>query len=204
MKKDLIILVADLTMQAIVEALIPRIISAESLKEFSFDCFRHVARDSGIVNQSHDFLRGFVSNYSYAMVICDYEGCGKEKKEADEIEKEVEKRLSHNGWAGRNTCIVLRPELEIWLWVSATHLEDLLDWKDQVDIYSWLEQNGYLASGERKPDRPKEAFEKMLRMKKIPRSASLYSTLAKKAGYKKCTDDSLGKMVEKIRRWFPS
>lgn len=203
MKKDLVILVADLTMQAALEALMPRIISAESLKDFSFDCFRHIARDSGIVNQSHDFLRGFVNNYSYAIVICDYEGCGKEKKEADEIEKEVEKRLSDNGWADRSACMVLRPELEIWLWVASAHLEDVLDWKDSVGVYHWLEQNGYLVPGERKPARPKEAFEKMLRMKKIPRSAALYSKLARKAGYKNCTDVSLGKMLEKIREWFP-
>ena len=66
----------------------------------------------------------------------------------------------------------------------------------------WLIDHQFLRDDQPKPDRPKEAMEKILRMKSKPRSSSIYFELAKKVGLKHCQDSAFLKLKETLSTWF--
>lgn len=202
--KDLIILVADATIKSLLDGLLPRLRETEGIQEFSCDIFPHQYRDPGIRTGSHDFLRPFVNKYRFALVVFDYEGCGEIYKSSNDLAADMEILLAKNGWqTNRAAVICINPELENWIWVNKTRMQELIDWDKDDDVYEWLEKNGWKFNAQKsKPLRPKEAFEALLKESNIPHSGSLYQKLASKASYKKCNDTAFLKMIEQLKIWF--
>ncbi|OGQ79159.1 MAG: hypothetical protein A2289_03140 [Deltaproteobacteria bacterium RIFOXYA12_FULL_58_15] len=78
---------------------------------------------------------------------------------ADEIESDVRQRLHVAGWNNRADVIVIRPELEAWVWSDSPHVDTVLGWNDrQPDLRSWLVTQGYVTQRDAKLVRPKEAI----------------------------------------------
>ncbi len=200
--KDIIILTADNNVKQLLSGLLPRIPLIEKTAEFTYDIEVHPRHDSGIVNESHTFLRPFSDQYKYAIVICDQEGSGRESENAEKIEQEIEEKLSENGWGKRGLAIVVHPEIENWVWVNAAQLHNALDWSLPNDIYDWLVKYGWKKAEELKPKRPKEAFESTLKLSKIPRSSSLYKEICSAASYKLCKDRAFLKLRNMLIIWF--
>lgn len=206
--KDLIVLTGDPTMRIAVMALLRRHQALQIrpiVPDAAADVYEHPKRDPGVYREADVFLRPFVTQYRYALVMFDREGCGAEKTQGrEEIEREVEAKLSKNGWQNRCSAIVIDPELEAWVWADSPHVARVLGWgSDLKKLRKWLEKEGYLDPGEAKPRRPKEAMQQALRLTRTPRSASLYEELAKKVGLSRCTDNAFRRLCTVLRRWFP-
>jgi hypothetical protein len=202
MKKDLLVLTADKDAYEFLAALFLRIPKIEKIPPFSFDLIRHPRRDPGTAIECHEYIRPFIHGYDHAMVVFDHEGSGKETIPNSELTKEIENKLANNGWRDRCKCIVFEPELESWLWVNRSQLHALLEWSEEVDIYDWLTAKKFILNPRKKPVRPKEAFECLLKFKNIPKSSSLYHKISSIASYKKCTDANFEEMLNTLRQWF--
>lgn len=99
--KDLIILVADKSMEQMVKAIIsrPRDLNIRSLG--SFKIYNHPRHDPGCYQHSPDYLRPFINEYHYCLVMFDRDFDKKKDRSASGLESEVKERLEQNGWEGR-------------------------------------------------------------------------------------------------------
>jgi hypothetical protein len=198
--KDLVVLVADKNMETAVKRLIEKRHKSLGIRQVQADVFAHPERDPGVFHKAHIFLQPFRSEYRYALVMFDHEGCGQENKPAQQVEQEVKQRLEQSGWQGRCEVIVLEPELEAWVWSSSPHVPKVLGLTPE-QLQQILQRFPKTHLG--KPQRPKEAMEECLRQAKIPRSASIYAKLAETVGLKNCVEPSFVKFRQTLQNWFP-
>ncbi len=200
--KDLVILVPDKNMELGVTSLLYRH-HAIGIREISFDIYCHPQRDPGIYHHSVEFLRQYIRMYDFALIFLDYEGSGKEHKLPDRVKNELKAKLERNGWRSRVEVILIVPELEIWIWVESDEVAKILGWNRYSEIQRRLLKWKLLQPGNVKPRTPKEAFEKLLFEKGIPRSSSIYSEIASKVDIHQCQDDNFSNLMGTLRRWFP-
>jgi len=200
--KNLVVLVADKNMEFLIQGLLPRIPDIEQVINFNFDIFIHPHRDSGIVNEADDFLRPLQDKYKYAIVILDHSGCGKENKKREDLENEIEQNLDKCGWTDRACVVVIKPELENWIWVNEVRIKEAISWESDAGIYDWLQENQWKTADAKKPYKPKEAFEASLKECRTPRSSSIYREISSKASYSECNDPAFLKLIAKIKTWF--
>jgi len=202
---DLIAVVPDADMEATACALLSRP-SALGIRPIAFDVKRHVQRDAGCRSGAHDYLRLWLTDFQYAMVLFDHEGCGREDIAREVVETEVEKRLEANGWRDRCAVIVIAPELESWVWSNSHVVDDVLGWSGRdPSLREWVRSETDFWQGKgAKPKRPKEAFEGALQKVRTPRSSALFAELARQVSISRCSDPSFHKFRDVLRRWFPA
>lgn len=202
--KDLIVAVADSYQEEVINELLPRLTLTHNISTLDFDIIRNPGHDAGSYNNSQDLLRPFVNQYSFCLVIFDYEGSGIEsKKSREEAERDVEYKLTLNGWDDRCCCIVIEPELENWMWINSPHVEDAIGWDNQTEsLYNWARAEGFILRNESKPLRPKETLENALRFIRTAKSASIYRRIAKRASYRDCSDPAFLKLTRTLENWF--
>jgi hypothetical protein len=151
----------------------------------------------------HDFLRSQQRFADFALVVFDREGCGRDKSR-EALEEEVEARLAANGWANRCAAVVIDPVLEAWVWSDSPHVLTALGWtRGRAELEEWLTQEGFLHAGLQKPQQPKKAVEKLLRLSKTPYSSSIFRGLAEQVSFQRCNDPAFLKLKQVLRRWFP-
>jgi hypothetical protein len=98
---------------------------------------------------------------------------------------------------------VIDPELEIWVWTDSPHVPTALGWKrDLTSLQRWLIDHHLWIAGRAKPERPKEAMEKILRLNSRPRSSAIYEDLARKVSLQRCQDAAFLKLRETLVEWF--
>ena len=199
---DLIILVADKDMEAAFNGILSRP-EALGIRSVSYKIFTHLHRDPGCRLESHTFLRHLTRNYSFAVVVFDREGCGKEGLSREQIEVAVERNLHDCGWVGRSIALAIDPELETWVWSESIHVDSALGWTGRVpNLRTWLREKEYIKNERGIPDRPKEAMEAALRIARKPRSSNIYSQLAKTVSFRNCTDPTFNKLRDSLQLWF--
>ena len=205
-RKKLVVLVADLDMENMIQSLLGREKSfrIHSLKkELDYDIYRHPNHDGGCRTGSAAFLRSFTELYEHALVIFDLEGCGGESEGAIIVEEQLEAELSRSGWSGRAKAIAISPELESWVWSPSPQVAVAINWKNHNPcIEDWLLQNGWSTEKGAKPSRPKEALESALREGCRSRSAAIYSEIGSKASFTRCTDRAFLKLKNILVNWF--
>lgn len=204
--EDLYLLVPDKNIEHTVKGILARhqaLGIRELVHKRDYECSVHPERDPGCFGRCEDFLRPFVNRYEYALVLFDREGCGKEELSREVLEQQVEIRLSQSGWGDRAAVIVLDPEVEIWVWSDSPQVGEALGWKGtQADLRCWLQTQNFLSADQLKPERPKEAMEKVLRHSAKPRSSALYSQLAEKVSLNRCVDPAFLKLKNILQQWF--
>jgi len=138
------------------------------------------------------------------MVLFDKEGCGREKYSSTEIEEEVERRLSINGWDERCAAIVIDPELEAWVWSDSSEVDKVFGWNNRKPpLREWLKSNTPYWSRERlKPERPKEALRSAMKEVRQPFSSRLFADLAQTVSLERCIDPSFNKLKIILKTWF--
>lgn len=198
--KDLVVLVADKNMEAAVRTLLEKRAPALGIRSLEADIFVHPERDPGVLQRADIFLKGFNQTHRYALVLFDYQGCGRENLSVDQLRNDLKNRLEEGGWQGRCEVVVIDPELEAWVWSNSPHVPKVLG-VAQEDMETILQQ--YRDAGATKPSRPKEAMEACLRKAGIPRSSSLYRELAEKVSLKGCVDRAFIQLRDTLRDWFP-
>ncbi|MCL6448317.1 MAG: hypothetical protein K6U04_09250 [Armatimonadetes bacterium] len=202
MIRDLTVLVADKDMEYTIKGLLTRP-QALGIRQLTCDCFVHPERDPGCLLRGHDFLRPMVNIYAHALVMLDHEGCGQEKVSRKELERQIEERLFHSGWGDRAAAVVISPELEIWVWTNSPHVDRIIGWTGrEVDLRSWLIQEGFTEDRQGKPNKPKMAFEQALKLAGKARSSSLYDQLARSVSLKSCVNPAFVKLKATLKKWF--
>ena len=168
----------------------------------SSDIHTHPQHDPGCLNEGHNFLRPFINQYSHALLIFDRQGSGS-RESRETLEKTTEALLSRNGWNDRAAAIVIDPCLENWVWSDSPQVDAIAGWEGKKpDLRTWLARRQYLAPGQNKPSRPKEAFEEALRQVGKQRSSKLYEKLALKVSLDRCSDPAFLKLRDVLSAWF--
>lgn len=202
--KDLIVLVADKDMEAALKGLLsqPRKLGIQAIE---YEIRVHRDHDAGCYRASPEFLIGYVKTHRYALVVFDYHGCGAENKMTiEQIQEDLEEKISRKGWDQRIRVVVIDPELEAWVWSDSPNVEDGLGWKDQnPKLHDWLRTQNYYSSPDAvKPRDPKEAFRSALRQVKKPLSPTIFEQLAKTVSFKRCQDRAFLRLYETLQCWF--
>jgi hypothetical protein len=157
------------------------------------------------VHESHDFLRPFLKEYRYALVVFDRVGSGQETLSQDELSARIRGRLAASGWGDRAEAIVLDPELEVWVFAASPQVERCIGWPtDGLPLRSWLVERDMWAEGQAKPTDPKAALELALRAIRKPRSSAMYKQLGERVGLHGCTDPAFAEFRNALRKWFPA
>jgi hypothetical protein len=203
--RDLIVLCADQDARLGMQALLTRH-SQLGFRKLDFRAVKHNNRDNGVFQDTHNFLRPECIAFSYALAICDFEGCGREKRlPREEIEILIEQRLQSNGRKGRAAAIVIAPELEAWVWNDWRALAEQVAWLGgEASLRNWLTDRGLIKADQVKPDRPKESLERVLRQTNKSLSSALFAALGSMADTTSCTDPAFAKLVSQLQQWFPS
>lgn len=202
-KKDLIVLVADLDAEQAIKHILERHHSL-GIRTISFDVIRHPDRDPGCCQDSHNLLRTQLNRYKFALVIFDHHGSGRDKDDIDDIQNDIEKKLSRNGWLDENVCvIVLDPELEIWVWATSKEVDQCLGWTGKnPDLRTWLKNKKLLQEDQTKPQNPKEAMIDALKVTRKRHNAVIFASLASRISLNKCTDKGFLRLKTTLRQWF--
>jgi hypothetical protein len=203
--RDLVVLVADSTMEAMVSEALKRN-DALGIRPVDHEIIRHPKRDPGCYSDSVSYLRGYQKRFLHAVVLLDCAFSGAPLGGRVAIEKSMNElfhRAEMSEWA---YPIAIDPELENWVWVDSPHLAAAIGW-DTQKLQSprlWLEEKGLWASGSPKPAFPKEALEATCRECCIPFSAAIHKRVARTVTLRKCDDPAFQALISKLELWFPS
>lgn len=193
--KDLIVLVADKDAEQTLSALLSHRQEALGIESIRYDIFVHPERDGGVRSRCVEFLRTYIKEYRYALIVFDYEGCGASQT-ASELEIDLEQSLQVTGWRDRIAVIVIDPELENWVFSPSPQVAKVIA-DNNREIY-----DRHYNPKQGKPTRPKETMQQIMRKAKVQRSSALFYELARKVSWKGCTDPAFQKLIRVLRQWF--
>jgi hypothetical protein len=201
---DLVVLAADNQMQETVRGILSRP-KALSISSISFAVFSHPNKDPGCRKKAHEFLRGLRSDYRRGLVLFDYDGCGASHTSSpEEIASNVETRLRQSGWEDNARCIVIDPELEVWVWSDSQEVDRCLGWENaSPPLRAWLQNRGYWPADASKPPAPKNAMEEALRKARLPHSSSIFRELGESVSLRGCEDHAFQRFRQILQEWFP-
>ena len=201
--KDLVLLVADKSMQATLRGVLCRP-AAMGIRPISFDFRVHPGRDGGARTTGSDVLALERRRFGHALLIFDLEGSGAGIDDPLLIESGLDAKLNHH-WGGRAKAIVIAPELDIWMWGAESALREVFRWPpDLPSIRDWLTREGFQIDPNGKPTRPKEALVAMTRVHRQARSSALYEKVAKKISLRRCRDAAFARLRTRLQEWFGS
>lgn len=202
--EDLIVLVADNDMANTMEGLLTRHHSL-AIRSITTRVMRHPERDPGCAIRGVDFLSRYSDQYHHGLLVFDHEGSGKEKIDRMDLQETLNAELAQSSWGTRARTIVISPELESWIWSDSPEVDAVLRWNSQaVSLRHWLINEDWVQENCPKPKRPKEAFLAALRETRTPRSAALYSQLAKRVSLRRCQDPAFMELRALLQAWFSS
>lgn len=199
--KDLLVLVADKSMQFSLQGALDRPQSL-GIRPITFDFRQHPGRDGGARTSGARILALERQRFSHALLVLDQEGNGSSET-PEALEKHLDEELAAT-WGGNAKAIVIAPELDVWMWGSDNLLSEILKWKKAEPLRSWLSSRGFTFHPDGKPLRPKEALETLLQVCKRPRSAALYLEIAKRISLSRCTDPAFLRLRAQFQSWFPA
>ena len=201
--KDLVVLAADKNIEHALMGLFERT-EAMGIRPITVDIQVHPQRDPACALHGVEFLSGSSERYAYALLVFDHEGSGFDDTTPHQLQESLNEEFTRSRWGDRAKALVLVPELEAWVWSDSPHVEEVAGWRDRnPPLRNWLTDRGFLAVGEVKPLRPKEAFEAALYESRIPRSSSLYLQLAQRVSLERCTDTAFIDFKAILQGWFP-
>ncbi len=160
--------------------------------------------DPGLLKCANELLQPFAGVYRHSVVVIDEEWDGTPGAEA--IQKRLDGQLASAGWPPpEGLSLVVRPEVDNWLWSDSPHSATALGWASWDVLRPALQRNGWLSEGASKPTRPKEAAEWALRngAGKAKRSAALYRKVAGSVSVGRCADPAVETLLGAFRTWFP-
>jgi hypothetical protein len=205
--RELIILVADGTMAAVMRAFFERAFHhALACAPFDFDPTNDIfnnplEKDGGVHRRCHEILRPYLNTHRRALVILDQQFGG--ERPADEVRSDVEQLLSANGWDGRCAAAVIDPELEVLLWQDNANVEMALLHRGER-LRQLLAQDGRWPDGMTKPPAPKELMLALIRKNRAGAPMSVYSQIARAASTAGCVDPAFHCVRDTLRAWFPA
>ena len=204
--RELVILVADSTMEAVLRAFFGRESWDLTLQCGQFDVWPEedifhdpLHTDGGVHKSAQELLRPYLSTHSRAMVVLDQKFGG--QLPAADVRQDILARLNQNGWHDRCEVVVVDPELEVWLWQNSPHVKQALMFSGSLRQH--LQDNGQWPAGAPKPLEPKETIQALVKAKKALKTKVVYSRIARSISIQGCTDQSFDLFANTIRLWFP-
>lgn len=205
--RELIILVADGTMSAVLRAFFERQFHhAVACAQFDFDptsdiVYDPLNTDGGVHRRCHHMLRPFLKTHRRALVVLDQQ-FGAERP-ADEVRVDIERRLSVNGWEERAAAVVIDPELEVLLWQDNPNVERALR-HNGPPLRQLLAQDGRWPLDAPKPFAPKEVIQALMRANRAGPPMVVYSEIARAVSTARCSDPAFHYIRDTLRAWFPA
>lgn len=201
MKQDLAIVVADKNMDFALKGILSRP-EALGIRKIRHRTIQHSGRDGGVRISGPALLAVQERDFEHGLLLLDFEGSGSTRDDAIALEAELDEALVAT-WGNRAKAIAIEPELDSWVWGSDNLLKDVLDWKESEAIRDWLRSRGFQFSQPGKPERPKEAIDRVMRHVHQPRSSSLYQKITQKISLTRCVDPAFLRLKAALGRWFP-
>jgi hypothetical protein len=200
--KDLVVVAPDSNTEQTLYGLLERH-KALQIRRIEYRILVHPERDPGVLQRGASLLAEIdaLNAFRYALLIFDREGCGREMLTSSELEQQVQQQLDMSGWQERSAVVVIDPELESWVFATSPHVVDVFAGGDAEVFQRVVESFPKTPLG--KPQKPKEAVEKLLRQKAIVRSSALYKELASRVSLKGCIDPAFQRLCAILRSWFP-
>lgn len=206
-RRDLIVLAADLDTKLVVSRLLSRRATDLGMRAITFEVERHTGRDPACRLRSAEFLREYAARFDHALVVFDHHGSGAAERPARDVERRVEQELGRNGWPDRARCVVIEPELEVWLRNESDAMSETLRWTGAgvggVTLREWAHDSGRWPPDRPKPSDPKEAIRKACELARTRYSASVVADLAGPTPLDGCTDRAFLRLRHTLRTWFP-
>lgn len=200
---DLVCLVADKNMEAVISAALKRPESL-AMRAIVFETVVHPQRDSACYHRPEPLLRPYLTEARHALVVFDRAWEGAPTATAVEMESSVDGVLSRmrSAWA---KAIVIDPEVEAWLCRRTPRLDERLGWRERTPaLKDALEANGMWPETATKPPDPKRVIEWALHQAARPRSSAIYREIAAVLGMKDCVDLAFGRFRSTLQSWFPA
>lgn len=207
MSRELIILVADGTMRAVLAAFFERQFHhAFACAPFDFkprlDLFNNpLEKDGGVHVRCHEILRPYLKTHQRALVVLDQQFGG--ERPAGRVRAEIEHRLNVNGWQGRAAAVVIEPELEVLLWQDNVNVERALCHRGP-SLRKALAEDGRWPDGLPKPPHPKELIQALIRTNRAGVPVAVYGRIASAVSTTGCVDPAFHRIREVLRAWFPA
>ncbi len=199
--KDLVILVADKNMQFAMRGALARP-EALGIRAITHDFRPHMGRDGGARTSGVDMLALERRRFEHALLVFDLEGCGAEPgQSAEDLEHLLDQRLAAL-WGAQAKCIVIDPEVDIWLWGADSVLRDVLRWPLHGSVRTWLQAQGFMFDAQGKPEQPKDTIEALVRFCRMPRSSALYEKITARISLRRCGDPAFGRLRAVLQNWF--
>lgn len=199
---DLVVLAADKNMQSAIKGALARPVALR-IRPITFDFRVHPGRDGGVRTSGIDVLRRERHRFGHAILVLDFEGSGARAGQTSiELEADLDSKLAAI-WGNDAKAVVIDPELEAWVWGSDNALSSALSWPLGQSIRPWLSDRGFAFNGVGKPERPKEAFEALVAVHKLPRSSAIYEGITSQISLAACKDAAFGRLRDSLRTWFP-
>jgi len=132
MTQDLVVLVADIQQEKVVDTLLRERHQSLGMRPITFNILRHPEKDPGVYHRGADLLEVGRPLYDHALVFIDCEWDGV-PGDATHLRQHILQRLHSMGWP-RDRCevIAIEPELEAWVWTRSPHVPAVLrmSWDD--------------------------------------------------------------------------
>jgi hypothetical protein len=174
------------------------------VRPIAFRTIVHPNRDPGCFKTAPAMLQAHVRTTRQAIVIFDHLGSGQESRTPEELETDLGRRLDASGWKDRAEVIVIRPELEVWIWSDSPRVDEALGWRGRrPGLRRWLKDEGLWPEDAPKPPRPQICYEKALEEANLPESSAIFAKLARTVGLDRCRDRVFLRLKEILRQWFP-
>lgn len=198
---DLVVLVPDKAAEYVVRGGFER---EESLgiRALDFKVIVDPGRDGGVRRRGVQILRVERYQFTHAVLMFDYEGCGATDAPED-LEAHLDAALSET-WGTHAKAIVIEPEVDVWMWGAETHIREVVGWDSPQGIRDWLKAHAFKFDAQGKPERPKEALEAVFRQAQLPRSSAHYEALARRLSLARCQDAAFLRLRGALTAWFAS
>jgi hypothetical protein len=200
---DLICLVADENMEAVMQGLFTRP-QALGIHPIEHEVVVHPRRDPGCFHEAAEILKTYRHSHAHALALLDQAWQGTPATTGLELEAMLRERFRRTGLNGWAEVVVIDPELEIWVFGNSPWVDRCLGWAGRnMPLRAWLESEQLWPVAAQKPTDPKVAVERSLRELRRPRSSSIYRDLASNVSLDRCTDRAFLRLKALLQMWFP-
>ena len=210
--RDIRFLVADATMQQVLEGFFAREQFHRSLGCGPFavdgrlnrDVFTAAgSNDPGLFRHGQELLRVHRNEARHAVVILDADWDG--SPGAAVIEHDLGARVAAV-WDPENVVVIVpAPEIEAWFWLpDSPHVATAMDYRGVRPYREVLASAGLWPADHAKPPRPKEALEYLHRARGTDISPAVRRRAAEKVSPRGCQDPAFHRLRTTLQRWFPA
>jgi len=202
MKGDLVVVVADGGIEQAIRGMLtrPPALGIRPLKGLEFPKLKEL--DAGTYTRGHELAALYKDTHEHALIVFDLEWEGRPSDDPAFLERNVEDGLKAV-WGARGRCVVIDPELEVWVWSDSPHVATGLGWGGMPALRQWLETKGLWNAADAKPDDPKGAYLAAIEAKKVQKSNANFRALAETVSFSRCHDRSFQRLGKILRGWFP-